>query len=800
MKKNSFLCLIIMLLLFTTVTLCQSVDTDEDGLSDFQEIHKYLTNPTEPDTDNDGINDGDWNERREYAYTVRSIMRFMHPFDDDVLNDNFQDARVLKEEDYYTELEVIHYPFGTAENSISANPDWQQDYAGMTEYLQPGITSNWNNQMKQDLLSELQADGIIVGNLTDKQAIGQVSYWMYHKYNSLSSFTTFYIHYPNSQPEIYPGLEWAFERDKGTYGWTVQEQFEHELLGKGMYYNKTCGTCTSFATALNTVLRTIGIPTRMIIVIPIVDASNPNQTQLVEQGITNSQVRQTVLNWLSGAGTGFTSHTFNEVYVGNQWHRLNYTQLGQPILDAHCFGLHTHLYTFNDLSDANLAPTWGWRYGKSIRNDVFGYNNPYTTMILSDPDSGIEPIVIYVDDNAPDDPGPGNSSISDPYEDGSSLHPFDSIQEAIDTCRYLDTVTIRSGVYTGTDNRDIDFKGLAITVKSTAPDNPDIVETTVIDCQASISEPHRGFYFHTSEDSDSILNGLTITNGYASGNWPDGYGGGIICYYNTSPTIKNCIVTNNTAEHHGGGIYSYNSSPTIVNCIFRANSAGSNGGGMHNGPSSPNLINCIFTENTSGSSGGGISTTSTSSPTLTNCTFSNNSSGWQGGAIGSYNSNTLLTNCILWGNTPSEIYVSAGDMPNITYSNVQGGYSGIGNINSNPCFVDSDNSDYHLLCSSPCFNAGDPNYTNYLNESDIDGESRLRYGRIDMGADELFQIAPDFNSDGNIDFGDLAVLREQWLLFGANSYCADIAPMPEGDGTVDFLDFAFFAKYWLLEE
>jgi hypothetical protein len=185
-------------------------------------------------------------------------------------------------------------------------------------------------------------------------------------------------------------------------------------------------------------------------------------------------------------------------------------------------------------------------------------------------------------------------------------------------------------------------------------------------------------------------------------------------------------------------------------------------------------------------------------------------------------------------------------MPNITYSNVQGGYSGIGNINSNPCFVDSDNSDYHLLCSSPCFNAGDPGFTTDSNNVDVDGEPRLRYGRVDMGADELFQVAPDFEPDGDVDFGDLAVFveqwlleelswdvypqggdgfvdfldwavfanswknttdindlidfTEQWLLFGANSYCADIAPMPEGDGTVDFLDFAFFAKYWLLEE
>ncbi|UCF44326.1 MAG: hypothetical protein JSV99_05270 [Planctomycetota bacterium] len=772
----------------------------------------------------------------------------MYPFDEGALRDDFQDAIVLEQEDYYIEMEVIHYPYGTAEDSISANPNWQEDYTDMNEYLDPGITTNWDATMRVDLLSELQADGIVVGNLTDKQVVEQVSYWLLNKYTALDVFTTYYIYYPNGQPEVYPGLADAYEEEFYSHGyevyWPIEEHFEHELLGKGMYYNKTRGTCTSTAVALTTVLRAIGIPTRMIIVIPIVDASNPSQSQLVEQRISNNHVRQVVLDWLSGAGAGFTAHTFNEVYVGNEWHRLNYSKLGQPILDEYCFGLHTHLYTFGDLSDANLAPTWGWRYGKSITSDVFGYYNPYTTMTLSDPNTKPIGPTIYVDDDAPGDPGPGNPVISDPCEEGSSLHPFDSIQEAIDASDYGDIVIVQEGTYTGLGNRDIDFRGLAITVRSTDPNNPKVVAATVMDCQGSELEPHRGFYFHNSEDTDSILDGLTITNGYVSGNWPDDSGGGIICHY-ASPIIKNCIVTNNTAEHHGGGIYNYNSNPTLINCMFNANSAGWNGGGMHNGPSNPNLINCIFAKNTSGSYGGGISTSSDSSPILTNCTFSGNS-GSQGGAVGVRDSNALLTNCVLWGDIPNEIYVAAGDMPNITYSNVEGGYTGTGNIDSDPCFVSPDNNDYHLVCSSPCFNAGDPGFTPDPNKVDIDGEPRTRYGRVDMGADELFQIAPDFEPDGDVDFADLVVFTgqwlleelswdvypqggdgfvdffdwavfanswqnttdindlidftEQWLLFGADSYCADIFPESTGDGIVNFLDFVFFANYWLLGE
>ena len=53
------------------------IDSDGDGLSDFQEVHKYLTDPNEKDSDGDGKNDDDWDERREYQYTIRSVVRVM---------------------------------------------------------------------------------------------------------------------------------------------------------------------------------------------------------------------------------------------------------------------------------------------------------------------------------------------------------------------------------------------------------------------------------------------------------------------------------------------------------------------------------------------------------------------------------------------------------------------------------------------------------------------------------------------------------------------------------------------------
>ncbi len=365
------------------------LDSDGDGLSDFQEVHKYLTDPAKWDTDGDGVGDGDWNERREYTYSVRTILQFMPPFDQAAPNDDFQDVRVLEERDDYIELEVIHYPFSMAGQSIKANPNWQRDYAKMTEYLKPGITTNWDAKMKQDLLAELKADGIIIDKLTDKQVVEKISRWLMRKSRSLDKvFTAYYIHYPNGKPKVYPGLENAFEnefnRDKAKYDWTIEQHFEHELLGKGMFYNKTHGSCTSTAVYLTTVLRAVGIPTRMIIAIPAVDPSNEEQLRFVRGRITHHKVRETMLGGLNRIRQGFVAHTFNEVYVGNRWQRLNYKKLGQPMLDPRLYGLLTHLYTFNDLSEPNLAPTWGLRYAKGQRSAVFRHGNPYSAVTLSD--------------------------------------------------------------------------------------------------------------------------------------------------------------------------------------------------------------------------------------------------------------------------------------------------------------------------------------------------------------------------------------------------------------------------------
>jgi hypothetical protein len=184
---------------------------------------------------------------------------------------------------------------------------------------------------------------------------------------------------------------------------------------------------------------------------------------------------------------------------------------------------------------------------------------------------------------------------------GTNRVPSDypTIQAAINASVAGDIVLVAPGTYTGDGNRDIDFKGKAITVKS--EEGP---QTCIIDCQGSEDDPHRGFYFHSSEDPNSVLQGLTIINGYVD------VGGAIACD-GASPTIRNCVLRNNTAYLHrsggyGGGIYCAYSDAFVSDCVIRENTAriwyaiipvGGLGGGIYCFKGKPTISKCIIESN-----------------------------------------------------------------------------------------------------------------------------------------------------------------------------------------------------------
>jgi hypothetical protein len=151
-----------------------------------------------------------------------------------------------------------------------------------------------------------------------------------------------------------------------------------------MFARKTCGTCTSAAVYQATVLRALGIPTRMILCIPLADGSDPAQVEMVDKGLTHHRVRCDACLGALWGGTAFASHTFCEVFVGGRWRRLDSTNLGRNVLERNYLGLMIHVHTFNDLSEANLAATWGARHAKGQRDELFPHSNPYRLLEVSD--------------------------------------------------------------------------------------------------------------------------------------------------------------------------------------------------------------------------------------------------------------------------------------------------------------------------------------------------------------------------------------------------------------------------------
>ena len=322
----------------------------------------------------------------------------------------------------------------------------------------------------------------------------------------------------------------------------------------------------------------------------------------------------------------------------------------------------------------------------------------------------------------------------------------------------------------------------------------------------------------------------TVTNCTFSGNSALGElgNGGGMCNWYSSPTVTNCIFSGNSAsgEFGGGGGMATGGAednPIITNCRFIANTAfGEHGGGMFIGNST--VTNCIFIRNSAADDGGGIY--SYGDTILINCTFSGNEAERYGGGTYNRSSNSILINWILWGDTPDEIYVDSG-IPIVTYSDVQGGWPGYGNIDVDPCFVDPDANDFHLksagwrwdkhwthgtywkgdTATSRCIDAGNPGSLlggELLiipdDPDQIEGENlRINMGAFGGTAEASmppydWALLGDLTNDGIIDYADLAGQAADWMTI-ASEQPGDL----NRDGVVNGIDYALLANDWLEE-
>ena len=329
---------------------------------------------------------------------------------------------------------------------------------------------------------------------------------------------------------------------------------------------------------------------------------------------------------------------------------------------------------------------------------------------------------------------PSFAAADGPIENTTSNNKYEHIRHAISEANHGDEIVVREGVY----YENINLSGKNITLSSINPDNPAIVAGTVLAGNLNSGGPIVSFSI--GENEGCVLTGFTISGPetaiYCSG---------------ASPTITNCRIENNG----GNGIELRDgSNPVITSCEINSNAGTgiemqAKQSGRMTVYNYPVISNCVIAGNLQHGISGGI-------PTITNCTIAANT------GRGIHNSRPTVMNSIIYYNSAGNDSVQIeNNAATVTYSDVQGGWQGEGNIDAAPCFAEtgfwnlggtlddvSDDfwipGDYHLrsqagrwhtgsrswvldVLTSPCIDAGNP-------DSDFSAELQPNGNRINMGA------------------------------------------------------------------
>lgn len=246
--------------------------------------------------------------------------------------------------------------------------------------------------------------------------------------------------------------------------------------------------------------------------------------------------------------------------------------------------------------------------------------------------------------------------------------------------------------------------------------------------------------------------------------------------YGGDLAVTDCAFTLNQAKFGGAVLTGFDGTATVTGCDFFGNVAALSGAVEVSFAGTTTMVNCLFHGNAAAWGGGAIRTYD-SDPSMTSCTFYDNTAPFGGGLAPVIGSNPAVANCIFWDNSAEEGPQIALHTSTVTvsFSDVQGGWPGTGNIDADPRLADADglddvtgnqDDDLRLFVTSPCIDAGDNAAPDLAGvQYDFGGDDRIIDGTVDMGAYEFTptQVAGAgprlWNDNGGGSFGDGA----NWL-------------------------------------
>ena len=346
-------------------------DTDEDGLTDYEEYCKYQTDPTLADSDGDGTPDAEWNERREYTYSIRAVLELKPPWNIEAMNDLFQDTQPMESnQSNYQKVEVIIYPYASPVLLPTPHPN-QPASEVFRKYIQPTYDLNYSPEM------QLQVRQILSGATHILDVLAKLQ----HEIGQMKLTTPLYapfVYTYKAQGKLVVDQTFFESIDREITEPEIEEVLAVNYFGDSMFKRKRYGACISRARLFASMLRAAGIPARVTMGVPMIYYyKGTGEWKRLMKNLNNEAVTGSFAYEKPSAPNevAIVGHSQVEAYLNNHWIRLGY-QLNEGPLFAGTNKVFIKIIDAADFTEVDFTKTWSPTQWVEER--------PYRTVELSD--------------------------------------------------------------------------------------------------------------------------------------------------------------------------------------------------------------------------------------------------------------------------------------------------------------------------------------------------------------------------------------------------------------------------------